>query len=92
MTAQLERHDGPVHASLEGSSLLVRLNRPDVLNAMTHELMDDLRAVCELNPRTCFVDLDVPAAADRVDFAPCVITSYDQTASAIRAICKALRG
>ena len=56
------------------------------------ELMDDLRAVCELNPKTCFVDLDIPAAADRVDFAPCVITSYDQTASAIRAVCKALRG
>lgn len=56
------------------------------------ELMDDLRTVCQLNPKTCFVDLDVPEAADRVDFAPCVITSYDQTASAIRAICKALKG
>jgi len=56
------------------------------------ELTDDLRAVCQMNPKTCFVDLDIPAAADLVDFAPCVITSYDQTASAIRAVCKALRG
>lgn len=56
------------------------------------ELMEDLRAVCQLNPKTCFVDLDIPEAADRVDFAPCVITSYDQTANAIRAVCKALRG
>ncbi len=52
MTTQLERHDGPVLATLEGSSLLVRLNRPDVLNAMTHALMDDLRDLWSAVART----------------------------------------
>lgn len=61
-------------------------------NAELNDLLEDIRTVCSLNANTCFVDLDVPAVADRVDFAPCVITSHDQTASAIRAVCRALKG
>lgn len=43
MNSSLERNDGPVLVTREGTTLLVTLNRPDVLNALTHELMDDLR-------------------------------------------------
>ncbi|MBC9734459.1 enoyl-CoA hydratase/isomerase family protein [Nocardioides marmotae] len=43
MTAALERHDGDVLASLDDSTLVVTLNRPQVLNALTHAVMDDLR-------------------------------------------------
>lgn len=57
--------------------------------ALLHE---DLKAVCELNPRTCFVCLDIPAAAEPADFAPCIITGYDQTVNAIRAVCDLLKG
>lgn len=55
------------------------------------ELLEDLRTICRLNPHTCFVCLDVPQAAQPADFAPCVITSYDQTANAIRAVCRVLK-
>lgn len=49
-----------------------------------------MRAIHALNPRFCYACLDVPQHACPVDFAPCVITGCDQTASAIRAVCKAL--
>lgn len=55
------------------------------------ELIDDIRAVHALNPKLCFVCLDVPPVAEAVDFAPLILASYDQTVHAIRAVCAALR-
>ncbi len=54
-------------------------------------LLDDLKAICHMNPNTCFVSMDVPEAAKMADFAPCIITSYDQTVNAIRAVCEILK-
>lgn len=56
------------------------------------DLLEEIKAVCEMNKNTCFVCLDVPEAAKIVDFAKCVITSYDQTVGAIRAVCDLLKG
>ena len=56
------------------------------------ELVEDIRAVCRLNPNTCYVCMDVPQAAKAADFVPCIITSYDYTVNAIRAVCDVLKG
>lgn len=56
------------------------------------DLMDDIKTVCALNPKACFVCQDVPEAARPVEFAPCIITSYDQTVNAMRAVCDILKG
>ncbi|MBQ2433580.1 MAG: hypothetical protein II266_04055, partial [Clostridia bacterium] len=57
-----------------------------------NDLIDDIKAVCEMNPRTVFVCQDVPQAAHPASFAPCIITSYDQTVNAMRAVCDILKG
>jgi beta-N-acetylhexosaminidase len=56
------------------------------------ELVEDIRGVCRLNPNTCYVCMDVPQAAKAADFVPCIITSYDYTVNAIRAVCDMLKG
>lgn len=56
------------------------------------DLTDDIKAVCEMNPKTVFVCQDVPEATQSVSFAPCIITSYDQTVNAMRAVCDILKG
>lgn len=43
MTTLLEITEGPVLTEVRGHTLLVTLNRPERLNAMTHQLMDTLR-------------------------------------------------
>lgn len=54
------------------------------------DCLEDLRVIRQWNPRLCLACLDVPAVAEPADFVPCLITSYDQTANAIRAVCKVL--
>ncbi len=56
------------------------------------DLLDDIKAVFSMNKNTCLVCQDVPEAAYPAAFIPCVITSYDQTVNAIRAVCDLLRG
>lgn len=55
-------------------------------------LMDTMRSICAIQPRCCIVCLDVPRTARPLSFASCLITAYDQTADAIRAVCKVLKG
>ena len=57
-----------------------------------NDLLDDIKKVCEMNLKTCFVCQDVPEAAKPAEFAPCIITSYDQTVNAMRAVCDVLKG
>lgn len=54
------------------------------------DCLEDLRVIRQWNPRLCLACLDVPAVAEPADFVPCLITSYDQTANAIRAVCRVL--
>lgn len=56
------------------------------------DLLDDIKAICQMNSRTCFVCQDVPEAAAPAQFAPCIITSFDQTVNAMRAVCDVLKG
>ncbi|MBQ4156725.1 MAG: glycoside hydrolase family 3 protein [Clostridia bacterium] len=57
-----------------------------------HNLTEDIKAVCALNPNTCLVCQDVPESVESIDFAPLVITSYDQTINAIRSVINVLKG
>ena len=55
-------------------------------------LKEDIRAICQLNPKTCYVNLSVPEDTRFYDFVPCVVSSFDSTTNAIREVCKVLKG
>jgi len=56
------------------------------------DLLDDVKAIYALNPNSCFICQDVPEAVAPASFIPTIITSYDQTINAMRAVCDVLKG
>ncbi len=56
------------------------------------DLLDDIKAIYAINSNTCFVCQDVPESAALASFVPTIITSYDQTINAMRAVCEVLKG
>lgn len=56
------------------------------------QLLGSMKKVFLLNPRFCFVCLDSPHIIRHVPFAPCVLSSCDQTLHAVRAVCEKLVG
>ncbi len=54
-------------------------------------LVDSMKKIFLLNPRFCFICLDSPHLIRHVPFAPCVVSSCDQTLHAVRAVCEKLQ-
>ena len=50
-----------------------------------------MKKIFLLNPRFCFICLDSPHLIRHVPFAPCVVSSCDQTLHAVRAVCEKLQ-
>ena len=53
-------------------------------------LVPMMKEILSVNERLCVVCLDAPHVLSLVPFVPCAVSSYDQTATAIRAVCQAL--
>ncbi len=54
------------------------------------EMVETLQKIYAFNEKLCVVCMDAPYILKLVPFAPCAISSYDQTVNAIRAVCEAL--